>query len=86
MDKNELPPDLATAENRFIVSEYINNQLNKDDIPASQRESLKDLQQSIRDYEVPLFSEKIDEISQWANEVIEKFNNRDEQNKDDIER
>lgn len=86
MDKNELPPDLATAENRFIVSEYINNQLNKDDIPASQRESLKDLQQSIREYEVPLFSEKIDEISQWANEVIEKFNNRDEQNKDDIER
>ena len=86
MDKNELPPDLDTAENRFIVSEYINNQLNKDDIPTSQRESLKDLQQAIREFEAPLFSEKIDEISQWANEVIEKFNNRDEQNKDNIER
>lgn len=86
MDKNELPPDLDNAENRFIVSEYINNQLNKNDIPTSQREILKDLQQAIREFEAPLFSEKIDEISQWANEVIEKFNNRDEQNKDNIER
>lgn len=88
MDKHELPPDLNSAENRFTVSEYINTQLNKGSITESQRESLKEMQQSIRHYEEPLFTEKIDEISQWANEVIDKFNSRSEQeqNRDDVAR
>lgn len=88
MDKHELPPDLNSAENRFTVSEYINTQLNKGSITESQRESLKKMQQSIRNYEEPLFTEKINEISQWANEVIDKFNSRSEQeqNRDDVAR
>ncbi len=88
MDKHELPPNLNSAENRFTVSEYINTQLNKGSITESQRESLKEMQQSIRHYEEPLFTEKINEISQWANEVIDKFNSRSEQeqNRDDVAR
>lgn len=88
MDKHELPPHLNSAENRFTVSEYINTQLNKGSITESQRESLKEMQQSIRHYEEPLFTEKINEISQWANEVIDKFNSRSEQeqNRDDVAR
>ncbi len=88
MDKHELPPDLNSAENRFTVFEYINTQLNKGSITESQRESLKEMQQSIRHYEEPLFKEKINEISQWANEVIDKFNSRSEQeqNRDDVAR
>ena len=88
MDKHELPPNLDSAENRFTVSEYINTQLNKGSITESQRESLKEMQQSIRHYEEPLFTEKINEISQWANEVIDKFNSRSEQeqNRDDVAR
>lgn len=88
MDKHELPPNLNSAENRFTVSEYINTQLNKGSITESQRESLKEMQQSIRHYEEPLFTEKINEISQWANEVIDKFNSRSEQeqNRDDVTR
>lgn len=88
MDKHELPPNLNSAENRFTISEYINTQLNKGSITESQRESLKEMQQSIRHYEEPLFTEKINEISQWANEVIDKFNSRSEQeqNRDDVAR
>ena len=88
MDKHELPPNLNSAENRFTVSEYINTQLNKGSITESQRESLKEMQQSIRHYEEPLFTEKINEISQWVNEVIDKFNSRSEQeqNRDDVAR
>ena len=88
MDKHELPPNLNSAENRFTVSEYINTQLNKGSITESQRESLKEMQQSIRHYEEPLFTEKINEISQWANEVLDKFNSRSEQeqNRDDVAR
>lgn len=88
MDKHELPPNLNSAENRFTVSEYINTQLNKGSITESQRESLKKMQQSIRNYEEPLFTEKNNEISQWANEVIDKFNSRSEQeqNRDDVAR
>lgn len=87
MDKHgQLPSDLSTAENRFTVSEYINDQLDNGNITESQRESLKDLQQTIRDFEEPLFVQKVDEIAQWADEVIEKFNSRNEQNRNNVER
>lgn len=87
MDKHgQLPSDLNTAENRFTVSEYINDQLDNGNITESQRESLKDLQQTIRDFEEPLFVQKVDEIAQWADEVIEKFNSRNEQNRNNVER
>lgn len=87
MDKHgQLPSDLSTAENRFTVSEYINDQLDNGNITESQLKSLKDLQQTIRDFEEPLFVQKVDDIAQWADEVIEKFNSRNEQNRNNVER
>lgn len=84
MDKRKLPPNLNYAENRFTVSEYINSQLNEGNITESQRECLKELQKAIRDYEDPLFTEKVNEISQWADVSIDKAKNRNEQERQDF--
>lgn len=85
-EHGELPDNLDSAENRAAVTEYINTQLDSGNITEAQRESLKNLQQEIRNFEEPLFAQKVEEIAEWADEVIDKFNDRGEQNRDDFER
>lgn len=85
-EHGELPANLDSAENRAVVTEYINTQLDSGNITDAQRESLKNLQQEIRNFEEPLFAQKVEEIAEWADEVIDKFNDRGEQNRDDFER
>ena len=62
----QLPYDLNSPENRAAVSEYINTQLDGGNITEAQRESLKNLQQEIRDFEEPLF---IQEVEKYPNGV-----------------
>ena len=69
---NELPSDLDSVENRVVVSEYINTQLNYGNITESQRESLEDLRQAIWDFEEPLFIQEAEKITEWCEEAQEK--------------
>lgn len=85
-EHGELPSDLNLSENRAVVSEYINTQLDSGNITETQRESLKNLQQEIRKFEEPLFAQKVEEIAGWADEVIDKFNDRGEPDREDFER
>lgn len=79
-----LPDNLDSAENRALVSEYINTQLDGGNITEAQRESLKNLQQEIRDFEEPLFYQEVEKISEWCEEAKEKaserLNERENQN------
>lgn len=79
-----LPDNLDSAENRVLVSEYINTQLDGGNITEAQRESLKNLQQEIRDFEEPLFYQEVEKISEWCEEAKEKaserLNERENQN------
>ncbi len=68
----QLPYDLNSPENRAVVSEYINTQLDGGNITETQRESLKNLQQEIRDFEEPLFVQEVEKISEWCEEAQEK--------------
>ena len=81
---NELPSDLDSVENRVVVSEYINTQLNYGNITESQRESLEDLRQAIWDFEEPLFIQEAEKITEWCEEAQEKaaerLEERDSQN------
>ena len=79
----QLPYDLNSAENRALVSEYINIQLDSGNINDVQRNSLKTLQRAIREFEEPLFAQKVEEIAQWADEVIDKSKGRDEPDRND---
>ena len=80
----QLPYDLNSPENRAAVSEYINTQLDGGNITEAQRESLKNLQQEIRDFEEPLFIQEVEKISEWCEEAQEKaaerLEERDSQN------
>lgn len=80
----QLPYDLNSPENRAVVSEYINTQLDGGNITETQRESLKNLQQEIRDFEEPLFVQEVEKISEWCEEAQEKaterLNERENQN------
>ncbi len=80
----QLPYDLNSPENRAVVSEYINTQLDGGNITETQRESLKNLQQEIRDFEEPLFVQEVEKISEWCEEAQEKaaerLEERDSQN------
>lgn len=79
-----LPDNLDSAENRALVSEYINTQLDGGKITEAQRESLKNLQQEIRDFEEPQFIQEVEKISEWCEEAQEKaserLNERENQN------
>ena len=85
-EHGELPPNLDTAENRALVSEYINDQLNSGNITESQKASLENLRQEIRDFEEPLFNQTVGEMAQWADDVIDRSDGRDEQDRNDVER
>lgn len=80
----QLPYDLNSPENRAVVSEYINTQLDGGNITETQRESLKNLQQEIRDFEEPLFVQEVEKISEWCEDAQEKaaerLNERENQN------
>lgn len=85
-EHKDLPDNLDSPENRAVVSKFINAQLDGGNITEAQRESLKNLQQEIRNFEEPLFAQKVEEIAEWAEEVIDKFNDRGEPDRDDFER
>lgn len=72
----EPPQTLDVAENRIKISKYIVETLNKEDVPEARRENLKKLKQAISDFEEPLFAEKVNTISKWADETIKKADER----------
>ncbi len=80
-EHGDLPNDLNSPENRAAVSEFINTQLDGGNITEAQRESLKNLQQEIRDFEEPLFTQEVEKIAKWCEEAQEKaaerFNERE---------
>ncbi len=71
-EHGELPDNLDSAENRAAVTEYINTQLDSGNITEAQRESLKNLQQEIRNFEEPLFYQEVEKITEWCEEAQEK--------------
>lgn len=71
-EHGELPDNLDSAENRAAVTEYINTQLDSGNITDAQRESLKNLQQEIRNFEEPLFYQEVEKITEWCEEAQEK--------------
>ncbi len=86
----ELPQTLDTAENRGNVSKYIVEQINKGELTETQRINLKNLQQTIRDFEEPLFISEAEKITEWCEKAqekaVERMSELDEQNKNNYER
>ncbi len=89
-DNVSLPTSLENTEDRVAVSQYIIEQLNSGETTEVQRKSLEKLRDSIREAEEPLFKQRVDEMSNWADYVIEKAEERnkenDEQDRNDTER
>ena len=71
-EHKDLPDNLDSSENRAVVSEFINTQLDSGNITEAQRESLKNLQQEIRNFEEPLFYQEVEKITEWCEEAQEK--------------
>ncbi len=71
-EHKDLPDNLDSSENRAVVSEFINTQLDSGNITEAQRESIKNLQHEIRNFEEPLFYQEVEKITEWCEEAQEK--------------
>lgn len=73
IDKHgDLPDDISSAENREIVSEYINDQLEHgSNLSDSQRETLTELKEHISEFDL-----EIQKISDWTDAAIAKADER----------